>query len=132
RPQRLDQSGFLRAAERAAVTDHDDASVRVAVGDPMERSKHALSVLLPRLAVPAAVGETLLDLFAREPLPAAHVDLAKVGIDVDGEAVLGGDRGRRLARAAQIARVDGVEALGGEGAGELARLGSARVVERRV
>jgi hypothetical protein len=65
-------------------------------------------------------------------LPATEVELAQAGVDDDGETELAGQDLRRLARAAQVARVDRVDPCAGKRAREHTCLFAAELVERRV
>src|SRR5437660_7330302 len=96
--------------------------------DPADGAEDPLGVGVRRLPVPDAPSELL----ARQPRPGADVDLAqiRIGRDRDAETRAGDLRG--LVGAAKVARVDRLEALAGETHRQLARLGAAGVVERRV
>ena len=128
-------------ADRAAVCDHEDRPFGMLGGNPLDGADDPLRQLLARLAVvadlpaePARVplGESLLDLRAREAGPRADVDLAQTRILDDGEPQPVGDDTSSLARAQQVARVDRGDPVAGEPLGELGRLGSTSVVERGV
>ena len=85
-------------------------------------------MVLVRLAVPRPAA----DLVPREPLARADVDLAQVGVDDDRHAEAGAHDLGRVACAAQVARIDRVDAFGRELLGERLRLLASARVERHV
>lgn len=87
---------------------------------------------LARAPAPIAVGIEALDLLVGAPLVAAVVPFAQPRLDAQREAVRLGDRLGGLARAQQVARVDGGERPRGQPSPGLARLLETLLVERRV
>jgi hypothetical protein len=132
-----------RAADRAAVKDHDDRLLCVPFGDLRQRADDALAhrgvglAARKRLAV---VGRPAFDVAGIPPLDLAHgqafpfpdVDLAQARIDLDAEAMRASDDRGRVARAAQVARVHGRDRLVGERCRERARLLASELIQRPV
>src|SRR3954468_19275998 len=123
----------VQRAHRPAMGDEQDPAVGVVAGDAFHGREYAPRVLVARLPVRAlAAREALLDLGAGEARPGADVDLPQAGIRDDRDAVGRGDDLRRLVRALQVARVDRVEGHVSQLLGEVARLRTPGLVQRRV
>jgi hypothetical protein len=122
-----DARGAVRGFQARKLHD-DDPALRMPFDDPLHGAEHPLAVGLARLAL---VGD-LQSLVRGEPFPRAPVLLAQVGIDVDRESEPLAEDLRRLARAAEVARVERVDLLGGEPVGEGLRLPPAVLVQRPV
>lgn len=123
-------------AEGAAVRDHEHTLVRVSARDAPERRDDTLRHLVVRLSVSplaaARVREADQDLVVGEAFPGPEVLLAQGGNCRYGKAFALRDDERRLVRAREVARVDGVERLALELVGERPRLGTAGLVQRPV
>jgi hypothetical protein len=119
---------LLDAPQRASVRDDGHPLPGVPLGDRAHRPENPLSVHLVSLAVPWPIA----DLVPGQPLARPDVDLTQVRVEHDRHAeALAHDLGC-VACAAEVARVDGVDALGRELLGERLRLLASARVERHV
>ena len=110
------------------MRDDEDTVVGMRRGDPEHCPEHALRVRFVRLA-------HMLDPVAFVPVRPSQLPQSRSrrsGSATTGRAEPLGDDLGRLARAGEVARVDGVDVVAGEPVGERARLLAAVVVERLV
>ena len=120
-------------SERAPVRDDEDTLAGMCVRDPLDRRENPGEVLLSSFAVVVLRSwKALRDLCSGEARPRPDIHLPQTGVRDHGHAVRCRNDLGRLVRAPQVARVDGVEPHRRESLGELARLGAAGRVERRV
>ena len=113
----------LDPPDRAAVGDDEDAAGRVALGDRAQRAQASA-----RGGPPSTRRRTRSRRrsIGGEPLPRAPVLLAQAGLEDDRQAEPPGDDLGGLARAGEVARVDGVDPVAGEVLGERAPPAAAR------
>jgi len=134
-----------RTIEHAAVRDDDHRLALVPARQLSQRRLHTLVQRPQRLAAagqregrlarapaPVPFGIDALDLLVGAPLVAAVMALAQPRLDAQVETVRFGDRLGCLARAQQVARIDGGERPRGEPPTGPARLLEALLVERGV
>lgn len=122
-----------KSPQRATVGDDEDPFAAVPLRDSLQCCDDPGAVLLAGLAVMALVPrEALVDLRARQPRPGADIDLAESAVDHHGNAVRPRDDDGSLVCPPQVARVDGVEGIGGQAARELACLSAPGLVQRWV
>ncbi len=122
-----------QSPQRATVGDDEDPFAAVPLRDSLDCCDDPRAVLLAALAVVSLVPrEALVDLRARQSRPGADVDLAETAVDHHGNAVRLRDDHGSLVCTPQVARVDGVEGIGGQPGGELACLTAPGLVQRWV
>lgn len=118
------------------MRDDENLAVGMSRGDPLKRLVHAVAHLLDRLPVSPGRGRSFREARAHfvvgHAFPRTEVAFAELGESRHVEAARIRDDARRLVRAPEVARVDGVDRLLRERLGERVRLRAARVVEGRV